>query len=155
MADLSPEQVGLTLEEGHQLLQSIQKEIITAQAHAYELCRRPSADCSRCRHTKDVRKSACKRRLARMAFAADGSERVSAVCYQTNLGRIFRWARSTQCGRARKCGSFSQSSPPPAPRTSAAVQWDAPFLGALFGDEGIMGQSRRNRPLARRYVNGT
>jgi hypothetical protein len=55
IADLAPEQVGLTLEEGRQLLQRIQMEIIANQAHAYALCRQPCADCGRLRRIKDTR----------------------------------------------------------------------------------------------------
>ena len=39
IADLSPEEIGLTLEEGQQLLRRIQVQIIVSQAHAYALCR--------------------------------------------------------------------------------------------------------------------
>ena len=35
IADLSPEQIGLTLEGGHQLLRRIQVEIMASQAYAY------------------------------------------------------------------------------------------------------------------------
>ena len=41
IADLSPEEIGLTLEEGQQLLRRVQVQIIGSQAHAYALCRRP------------------------------------------------------------------------------------------------------------------
>src|SRR5271168_1420621 len=41
IADLSPEQIGLTLEEGQQLLRRIQVQIIGSQAHAYALCPMP------------------------------------------------------------------------------------------------------------------
>jgi hypothetical protein len=41
IADLSPEHFGLTLEEGQQLLHRVQVEMISSQAHAYALCRRP------------------------------------------------------------------------------------------------------------------
>jgi hypothetical protein len=55
IADLYPEQVGLSLEEGQQLLRCIQMEILTAQSRGYELCRRPCATCGRLRRIKDVR----------------------------------------------------------------------------------------------------
>jgi hypothetical protein len=47
IGDLSPEQIGLTLEEGQQLLRRVQVEIIASQAHAYALCRRACVDCGR------------------------------------------------------------------------------------------------------------
>ena len=37
IADLSPKQIGLTLEEGQQLLRRIKVQIIGSQAHAYAL----------------------------------------------------------------------------------------------------------------------
>ena len=40
IADLSPEEIGLTLEEGQQLLRRVQVQIIGSQAHAYVLCNR-------------------------------------------------------------------------------------------------------------------
>ena len=55
IADLSPEQIGLTLEEGQQLLRRIQVQIIGSQAHAYALCRRPCVDCGRPKRIKDIR----------------------------------------------------------------------------------------------------
>ena len=55
IADLSPEQIGLTLEEGQQLLRRVQVEMISSQAHAYALCRRPCEDCGRPRRIKDTR----------------------------------------------------------------------------------------------------
>jgi len=55
IADLSPEQIGLTLEEGQQLLRRIQVEIIRSQAHAYALCRRACVDCGRPKRIKDIR----------------------------------------------------------------------------------------------------
>jgi hypothetical protein len=55
IADLYPEQVGLTVEQGQQLLRRVQMEIITAQARGYELCHRPCVDCGRHRQIKDVR----------------------------------------------------------------------------------------------------
>jgi hypothetical protein len=55
IADLSPEQIGLTLEEGQQLPRRVQVEIISSQAHAYALCRQPCPDCGRPRCVKDTR----------------------------------------------------------------------------------------------------
>ena len=55
IADLSPEEIGLTLEEGQQLLRRVQVQIIGSQAHAYALCRRPCVYCGQARRIKDVR----------------------------------------------------------------------------------------------------
>lgn len=38
IADLSQEEIGLTLEEGQQLLRRVQVQIIASQAHAYSQC---------------------------------------------------------------------------------------------------------------------
>jgi hypothetical protein len=55
IADLAPEQIGLTLEEGQQLLRRLQVQMISSQAHAYALCRQPCVDCGRPRCVKDTR----------------------------------------------------------------------------------------------------
>jgi hypothetical protein len=55
IADLAPEQIGLTLEEGQQLLRRVQVQMISSQAHAYALCRQPCVDCGRPRCVKDTR----------------------------------------------------------------------------------------------------
>lgn len=55
IVDLSPEQIGLTLEEGQQPLRRVQIEMIASQAHAYALCRRPCEDCGQPRRIKDTR----------------------------------------------------------------------------------------------------
>jgi hypothetical protein len=55
IADLSPEQIGLTLEEGQQLLRRVQVEMIRSQAHAYTLCRRRCEECGRPKRIKDTR----------------------------------------------------------------------------------------------------
>jgi hypothetical protein len=55
IADLAPEQIGLTLEEGQQILRRVQVQMISSQAHAYALCRQPCVDCGRPRRIKDTR----------------------------------------------------------------------------------------------------
>jgi hypothetical protein len=77
IADLSPEQIGLTLEEGQQLLRRIQVEVIASQAHAYALCRRACVDCGRPKRIKDTR----------------------TKCVQTAFGAFrFRGRRYKACG---------------------------------------------------------
>jgi hypothetical protein len=56
IADLSPEQIGLTLEEGQQLLRCIQMAITGNQVHGYELRRRLCNDCGRRQRIKDTRR---------------------------------------------------------------------------------------------------
>jgi hypothetical protein len=55
ITDLSAEQIGLTLEEGQQLLRRVQVEMIGSQADAYALCRRPCVHCGRPKRIKDTR----------------------------------------------------------------------------------------------------
>jgi len=55
IGDLSPAEIGLTLEEGQQLLRRVQVQIIGSQAHAYALCRRPCVHCGKPKRSKDVR----------------------------------------------------------------------------------------------------
>jgi hypothetical protein len=65
IADLLPEQIGLTLEEGQHLLRRIQMAIIGHQVHGYELRRRLCNDCGRQRRIKDTR-----RKSVQTAFGA-------------------------------------------------------------------------------------
>src|SRR5258708_2422301 len=90
IANLSPEQIGLTLEEGQQLLRRVQVEIIASQAHAYALCRRACADCGRPKRVKDTR----------------------AKCVQTVFGAFrFRGRRYRACGCRDHPGAFRQEFP--------------------------------------------
>jgi hypothetical protein len=53
--DLSPEQIGLTLEEGQQILRRVQVEMISSQVHAFALRRRTCDDCGLSKRIKDNR----------------------------------------------------------------------------------------------------
>jgi hypothetical protein len=55
MTDVRPEGVGLTLQEGRQLLRGIECQVIANQVHLYTLCFRACPDCGRRRQFKDVR----------------------------------------------------------------------------------------------------
>ena len=55
LVDLMPEQIGLTLEEGRQLLQSVERAIIGNQIHAYTLYRQRCPSCGERQHFKDIR----------------------------------------------------------------------------------------------------
>jgi hypothetical protein len=63
--DLLPEQIGLTLEEGRQLLHRIQMAIIGHQVHGYEIRRRLCKGCGRHQRIKDTR-----RKCVQTAFGA-------------------------------------------------------------------------------------
>src|SRR5258708_35767721 len=90
IADLSPEQIGLSLEEGQQLLRRIQVEIIRSQAHAYALCRRAFVDCGRPKRIKDIR----------------------TKCVQTEFGAFrFRSRRFRACGCRDHPVGFRQDFP--------------------------------------------
>jgi hypothetical protein len=102
IADLYPEQVGLSLEEGQQLLRCIQMEIITAQARGYELCRRPCAACGRPRRIRDVRTKCVQTIFGAFRFRGRRYDLVSADIDPRNLGRTFHWAKSSQGERLRK-----------------------------------------------------
>lgn len=56
IGDLLPEQIGLTLEEGQQLLHRIQMAIIGYQIHGYEIHRRLCSGCGRRQRIKDTRR---------------------------------------------------------------------------------------------------
>jgi hypothetical protein len=90
IADLSPEQLGLTLEEGQQLLRRVQVQMIGSQAHAYALCRRPCVDCGRPKRIKDTR----------------------TKCVQTVFGAFrFRGRRYRACGCRDHPDEFLQDFP--------------------------------------------
>jgi hypothetical protein len=70
--DLSPEQIGLTLEEGQQILRRVQVEMISSQVHAFALCRR------------------CAHRGMRHSIAARAVDAGDAVHYQRSRV-LARW----------------------------------------------------------------
>ena len=55
IADLRPEEIGLTLTEGHELVRDIERRIISDQIHIYTLCFRRCAHCGDRQPFKDVR----------------------------------------------------------------------------------------------------
>jgi hypothetical protein len=90
IADLFPEEIGLTLEEGHQLLRRVQVPIIGSQAHAYALCRRPCAYCGKAKRIKDTR----------------------TKCVQTVFGAFrFRGRRYRCCGCCGQADGYRQDFP--------------------------------------------
>jgi len=90
IADLSPEQIGLTIEDGQQLLRRIQVKVIASQAHAYALCRRTCVECGRPKRIKDIR----------------------TKCVQTVFGAFrFRGRRYRACGCRDHPGGFRHDFP--------------------------------------------
>jgi hypothetical protein len=90
IADLSPEEIGLTLEEGQQLLRQLQVQIIASQAHAYALCRRPCVHCGKPKPIKNVR----------------------TKCVQTVFGAFrFRGRRYKACGCCADPNGYRQEFP--------------------------------------------
>ena len=55
IADLEPEEIGLTLAEGHGLVRDIERRMISDQIHIYTLCFRRCAHCGQRQPFKDVR----------------------------------------------------------------------------------------------------
>jgi hypothetical protein len=55
LSDLTPEEIGLTLTEGHELLRDIERRIIGDQVHIYTLCFRQCPHCGQRQPFKDVR----------------------------------------------------------------------------------------------------
>ena len=55
VVDVLPEQIGLSLEEGQQLLRGVQMAILADQSHRYELGRVRCSDCGRRQRIKDTR----------------------------------------------------------------------------------------------------
>jgi hypothetical protein len=111
IADLSPEQIGLTLEEGQQLLRGIQMAIIGNQVHEYELRRRLCNDCGRRQRIKASRtrgENACKPRSVR--FACAGADIGFAGANFGKLGPFsFLSEKSSRGARRPRCGSSSRN----------------------------------------------
>jgi hypothetical protein len=55
IADLHPEEIGLTMEEGRELVQDVERVMIADQIHAHTLCCRACPACGRLQHYKDTR----------------------------------------------------------------------------------------------------
>jgi hypothetical protein len=90
IADLLPEEIGLTLEEGQQLLRRVQVQIIGSQVHAYALCRRRCVYCGKLRLIKDIR----------------------TKCVQTVFGAFrFRGRRYKSCGCRADPDGYRQDFP--------------------------------------------
>jgi hypothetical protein len=100
IADLSPEEIGLTLEEGQQLLRRVQVQIIGSQAHAYALCRRPCVYCGKPKRINDIR----------------------TKCVQTVFGAFrFRGRRPSHVSSRPTCAATIISIPPGANGSSSRV----------------------------------
>ena len=87
IADLSPEQIGLTLEEGQQLLRRIQMAIIGNQVHGYELRRRLCNDCGRRQRIKDTRRKCVQTAFG--AFRLRGRRYRVCQCQRREIGPVF------------------------------------------------------------------
>jgi hypothetical protein len=87
IADLSPEQIGLTLEEGQQLLRRIQMAIIGNQVHGYELRRRLCNDCGRRQRIKDERRKCVQTAFG--GFRLRGRRYRVCQCQPREIGPVF------------------------------------------------------------------
>jgi len=67
VVDVLPEQIGLSLEEGQQLLRGVQMAILADQSHRYELGRVRCSDCGRRQRIKDTRRKCKPAELRRRA----------------------------------------------------------------------------------------
>ena len=83
----SPEQIGLTLEEGQQLLRGIQMAIIGNQVHEYELRRRLCNDCGRRQRIKDTRRKCVQTAFG--AFRLRGRRYRACRCQLREIGPVF------------------------------------------------------------------
>jgi hypothetical protein len=111
IADLSPEQIGLTLEEGQQLLRRIQVEIIRSQAHAYALCRRACVDCGRPKRIKDIRTKCVQTVFGASDFGVAGIGPVAAATILSDFAKTSRSVKSFRGGQRRRCAICSPSLP--------------------------------------------
>ena len=116
IADLAPEQIGLTLEEGQQILRRVQVRMISSQAHAYALCRQPCLDRGRPRRVKDTRTKCVQAIFG--AFRFRGRRyRACGCCKVANAlaicAKVSRSVKSSRCGQHRR---YDTCSPSLAPR---------------------------------------
>jgi len=109
IVDLAPEQIGLTLEEGQQILRRIQVQITASQAHAYALCRRPCEYCRKPKLIKDVRTKCVQTVFG--AFRFRGRRYRSCGCRADPYAyrQDSRWAKSSRGGQLRRCVICSRS----------------------------------------------
>jgi hypothetical protein len=103
IADLSPEEIGLTLEEGQQLLRRVQVQIIGSQAHAYALCRRPCVYCGKPKRIKDIRTKCVQTVFGAFGFGDAGTGPALVATILTGTARTSRSVKSFRGGQRRRC----------------------------------------------------
>jgi hypothetical protein len=103
IADLSPEEIGLTLEEGQQLLRQLQVQIIASQAHAYALCRRPCVHCGKPKPIKDVRTKCVQTVFGAFRFRGRLIRPADVAPTLTGTARSSRWVKSSRGEQLRRC----------------------------------------------------
>jgi hypothetical protein len=106
--DLLPEQIGLSLEEGRQLLHRIQMAIIGHQVHGYEIRRRSCNGCGRHQRIKDTRRKCVQTPFG--AFRLRGRRYRVCQCQPRGIRRVlFPLGRSSRGVRPPRSGSSSQN----------------------------------------------
>jgi len=86
IGDLLPEQIGLTVEEGQQLLHRVQMAIIGHQVHGYEIRRRLCDDCGRRQRIKDTRRKCVQTAFG--AFRLRGRRYRVCQCQPREIGTV-------------------------------------------------------------------
>jgi hypothetical protein len=96
IADLRPEEIGLTLAEGHEVVRDLERRMISDQIHAYTLCFRRCPHCGHRQAFKDCARSAFGLCLEPIAFGAarstcvDARSTADAQCRSSRSGRSYQ-----------------------------------------------------------------
>jgi hypothetical protein len=109
IANLSPEEIGLTLEECQQLLRRVQVQTIGSQAYAYALCRRPCVYCEKPKRIEDIRTKCVQTVLGAFRFRGRRYRPVAAVTILTSSSKTSRSVKLFRGGQRRRCAIFLPS----------------------------------------------
>lgn len=102
MIDLRPEEAGLTLQEGRELLRGIECQIIANQVRFYTLCFGSCPDCGQRRQFKDVRTKCVRTVLGAYRFRGRGICTCACEAEQGIRHPSSRWECSFHAGRLQK-----------------------------------------------------
>jgi hypothetical protein len=98
MNDLRPEEAGLTLQEGRELLRGIECQIIANQVHFYTLCFGSCPDCGQRRQFKDVRTKCVQTVFGAYRFRGRGIR--TCACEGMRASRTTIWRHTVALGKA-------------------------------------------------------
>jgi hypothetical protein len=121
IADLDPEQIGLTREGGQQILPRVQVQMISSQAHAYALCRQPCLDCGRPRRVKDTRTKCVQAVFGAFRFRGRRYRACGCRTRPGDLHKISHSVKSFRGGQHRRCAPSAQGAPMKSQSSAAEI----------------------------------